>query len=72
MHDIQIHQCHDALDEIKKKYPDASVGISERDTWPDRPKGCYLLLTNRKLYWNSHQFGRPSNNALSVCRTKGI
>ena len=71
-HDININQCHNALETIKKNHPNADDRITDTDSWPDRPKGCFFQMSNKIVYWNSHQMGRSSNDVRPVCRKKGM
>ena len=70
--DININQCHNALETIKKDHPNAADRITDTDSWPDLPKGCFFQMSNKIVYWNSHQIGRSSNDARPVCRKKGM
>ena len=36
------------------------------------PKGCYLILFNDNVYFNTHSNGRKSNDAEQICKVEPL
>ena len=62
-----VLQCKNSLPTVKAAYPNAIDGTTYENSWPDRPKGCFLHVGNMNVHWNSHQTGHRNNEDRSIC-----
>ena len=61
-------QCVKSFQVVQKLYPDALDKVLYQDTWPIRPKGCFLHLLNKYLHWNPHETGNANSQDRQVCK----
>ena len=62
-------ECRNAVDHVAKFF--SGVGFGESGAWTNKPKGCYIDMSSRGIYWNSVEVSGSYTWARSICQVLG-